>query len=75
MRKLWESCEKVVRKSTTLLKLQTLADMFVLVCSHATSHKLDVTTLNRRHPDHGFAFQAKGHGKNTYIDVYGNTAK
>ena len=62
-RKLWESCEKVVRESNSLLQLQTLADMFVLVCSHATSPKLEVPTLNRRHHDHSFAFQAKGHGK------------
>ena len=62
-RKSWESCEKVVSKSTTLLQLQTLADMFVPVCSHPTSQKLDVPPLNRRPHDHGFAFQAKGHGK------------
>ena len=36
---------------------------FVLVCSHATSQNLEVPG-NRRPNDHGFAFQAKGHGKN-----------
>ena len=32
-RQLPESCQKVMRKSTPLLKLQTIADMSVLVCS------------------------------------------
>ena len=62
VRKLWESCKKLVWKSTTLLQLQTLADMFVLVCFHSTSQNLDVPTGIRRPYDNGFAFQAKGHG-------------
>ena len=58
VRKMWESCEKVVKKSTALLQLQTMADMCVLVCSHATSQNWEVTVRNRRPYDHG-------HGKNT----------
>ena len=66
MRELLECCEKVekkmVKKSTTLLHLQTIVDMCVLVCSYTTSQKLDVTVRNRSPHDHGFAFQAQDHG-------------
>ena len=47
-----------MRKSTTLIQLQTL---------HVITQPLRFETYpwrNRRPHDHGFAFQAKGHGKN-----------
>ena len=46
-----------MRKSTTLIQLQTL---------HVITQPLRIEISpwrNRRQHDHGFAFQAKGHGK------------
>ena len=43
--------------------VEGFTDMSVPVCSHPTFQKLDVPLLTRRPHDHGFAFQAKGHGK------------
>ena len=53
--KLCESCVKVVWK---LLQLQLC--LFSPNLSEFRGHR----ERNRRHHDHGFAFQAKGHGKN-----------
>ena len=69
LRKFWESCEKVVKKvwkryKKVVRKLWESCekDRSVLVSSHATSQNLKVILWNRRHHDHGFSFQAKGHG-------------